>query len=128
MAKRWSQWFMTWCMFTTVDTARRRFSRAFLNHCFQYSLEILRFLWLLWITNIFVLGIDMHFWIAVFNIHSRFWGFYDTSESQVFLFRVYNTCISESPFSIFPPESDAFVSHLNNCSALLFFVFFCTSE
>ena len=68
----------------------------------------------------------VHFWIIVFNSCSRFWGFYDTSESQIFLFW---DCISESVFSIFARESDVFVSHLSNCSALLFFCFFrCTSE
>ena len=61
---------------------------AFLNPCFQYSVEILRFLWHLWITNIFVLR--LHFWISVFNIRSKIWFFCFSSEqlqcTAIFLF------------------------------------------
>ena len=99
----------------------------------------------------------VHFWIIVFNIRSRFSGFYNTSESRRCLFGY--KCISESLFSIFGRDSEVFmtplnhkyfcfeIAFLNQCfqyslenlmflfliwvtavHCYLFFFFFCTSE
>ena len=54
----------------------------------------------------------VHFWIIVFNIPSRFWGFYYTSESRRCLFGY--KCISESLFSIFGRDSEVFMTPLNH--------------